>query len=74
MERRCVLAPGAAYSDGTSLSNRFTRNNEMRLMSDGGKGDKARPMQIDRDKFSSNYDNIFGAKGKKKKKKPPYQK
>mgnify|MGYP003626839708 FL=1 len=46
----------------------------MRLMSDGGKGDKARPMQIDRDKFSSNYDNIFGAKSKKKKKKPPYQK
>ena len=41
-------------------------------MSDGGKGDKARPMQIDRDKFSSNYDNIFGAKSKKKKKKPPY--
>ena len=57
-----------------NLSHQFTRYNEMRLMSDGGKGDKARPMQIDRDKFSSNYDNIFGAKGKKKKKKPPYQK
>lgn len=39
-------------------------------MSEGGKGDKARPLSVDRAKFNSNFDAIFGAKKKKKKPKP----
>lgn len=28
-------------------------------MSDGGKGDKPRPISVDREKFASNWDMIF---------------
>lgn len=31
-------------------------------MSDGGKGSKARPFGVEFDKYSSNWDSIFGKK------------
>ena len=33
-------------------------------MSDGGKGSKPRPIEIPREKFNDNWDNIFGKKVK----------
>lgn len=36
-------------------------------MSDGGKGSKARPLGVDFDKYSSNWDSIFGKKPPKEK-------
>ena len=33
-------------------------------MSDAGKGDKRRPMFISREKFNSNWDNVFNKKEK----------
>jgi len=33
-------------------------------MSDGGKGSKPRPIEIPREKFSDNWDKIFGKKVK----------
>lgn len=33
-------------------------------MSDGGKGDKARPFSVDLEKFAENFDLIFGKKKK----------
>ena len=36
-------------------------------MSDGGKGSKQRPMDIDKEQFDKNFDAIFGKKKKEKK-------
>jgi hypothetical protein len=33
-------------------------------MSDGGKGSKPRPIEVPREKFNENWDNIFGKKVK----------
>jgi hypothetical protein len=33
-------------------------------MSDGGKGSKPRPIEVPREKFNDNWDNIFGKKVK----------